>query len=186
MNRLVTGYLPFLGQPSNPSQMIADQLTRELPDTHSIHLPVIYGKNFDTLRQHIESLPEFPDQVWILGQAAGRTQVTPERVAINWVESQYPDEAGLRPEPSFIIPGAPDAYIQNKWLLPPGIELDPKLFKISHSAGTFVCNHIYFCALHAWPKYRERILFVHVPLEQDMGLATQMSCLKTLIHAASS
>jgi pyroglutamyl-peptidase len=81
---LVTGYEPFGGRDVNPTQQLVTALAkRSLPgvDLHTAVLPVVYDACVDALLTEVERIG--PDAVIACGLAAGRTAVTPERVAIN-------------------------------------------------------------------------------------------------------
>lgn len=45
-----------------------------------------------------------------VGQAGGRMQVTPERVAVNLADARIPDNEGQRPIDEEISPEGPAAY----------------------------------------------------------------------------
>ncbi|MFP5519902.1 MAG: pyroglutamyl-peptidase I [Bdellovibrionia bacterium] len=186
---LLTGFKPFLGQDLNPSLMLAKKYHEEFPSSsYFLELPVEYQTAQKRLEQFIESLPEFPQQVLLLGQAAGRSQICLERVALNWIESQHVDEAGQVSVARRIIAEAPAAYIQEEWTFDVGSL--PKEIKVSHSAGTYVCNELYFRALHKYSSLRKQICFVHVPLlpeqakqgEASMSFEQQYFLLKNLIE----
>lgn len=160
---LLTGFAPFLGQSINPSALIAQQLAQENPQQmDSLVLPVAYGQAFEALKNHISQFAHFPSHVILLGQVAGRSQICLERVALNWIESQHADESGNRSQPREIIPGAPAAFLQKQW--PFANSLADNQVKISHSAGTYVCNELYFQMLHHYQKQQSQICFVHLPL----------------------
>lgn len=187
---LLTGFAPFLGQSINPSAVIAQQLAQENSQQFDfLVLPVVYGQAFEVLKNHISALGNFPSRVILLGQAAGRSQVCLERVALNWTESQHPDEAGKSPGPCEIIPGAPAAYLQKQWPFANSL-VDHKV-KISHSAGTYVCNELYFQMLHHFQDQQSQICFVHLPLlpeqvtdknpQPSLELLAQIEILKKFI-----
>lgn len=160
---LVTGFQPFLGQPINPSALIAKKLEQEDPaGFKSLILPVQYQKGFEVLKDELLKSSIFPKKIILLGQAAGREKICLERVALNWIESAHADEAGVASSPREIIPGAPSSYIQKEWSFANTLCMGQ--VKVSHSAGTYVCNELYFQMLHHFQKNQKDICFVHLPL----------------------
>ena len=129
----------------------------------------------------------------MLGQAGGRKAVCLERVAINWAEASAADEDGYRPPLAPLINNAPSSYIVDFF----SSQWKDHLSKtgpteISLSAGAFVCNSIYFQALHTFANMKMPILFVHLPYlpEQtkhkpempSMSLETQKKILIELLQ----
>lgn len=173
---LVTGFKPFGGEAVNPSELLLAGIDNAFPGidpiVHTLTLPVSYQNSFlDLKNQWVHQGPY--DAVLMLGQAGGRKQVCLERVALNWTEASPPDEDGMAPETGKILPHAGSACI---------VDFFPTAWKtelaalgpaaISHSAGTFVCNALYFKAQQELPKETD-ILFTHVPYlpEQLTGKA---------------
>ena len=82
---------------------------------------------------------------------------------MNWVETQHKDESGKLPATGKILEG-PLALMTSF----PIQEIFQKLAKegfpveISYSAGTFVCNDLYFRTLHEFKNLKA--VFIHVPL----------------------
>src|SRR5437867_961095 len=108
---LITGFEPFGGESVNPSSEAA----RALTDTglagvvtSCLILPVVRFRCIDLAVEAIER--QRPDLVVLLGQAGGRAQITPERVAINVDDFRQPDNAGHHPVDEPIVPGGPAAY----------------------------------------------------------------------------
>jgi pyroglutamyl-peptidase len=169
---IVTGFEPFLGETVNPSQV----LLREFSGCGSVKtllLPVSFEKSWPLLLAELEKEPF--DFVLMLGQAGGRSKICLERVAINLIDCDQPDEEGIKWTDKKIIPEAPTAYLSP---IPVRKILDvlrqaeiPS--DVSFSAGAFVCNYLYFQSLD-WLSRRgqmDRALFVHIPYlpEQVMG-----------------
>ena len=50
-----------------------------------------------------------PQAILCVGQAAGRSAVTPELIGINYQHASLPDNAGVQPQDMPIIPDGPDA-----------------------------------------------------------------------------
>ena len=187
---LVTGFKPFLGEPINPSAMILKELKDA--DVDTLLLPVSFDTVFETLEIHCETNGPY-DGLLMLGQAGGRKSVCLERVAINWMESNSMDEDGVIPPVGALMDGAPAAYISDFF---PAAWIDALKslgpVEISHSAGAYVCNALYFQTLHHFPQ-DVQALFTHVPYlpEQtankppgtpSVDLAQQVKIIKALIR----
>ena len=54
--------------------------------------------------------------------------------------------------------------------------------QISHDAGNFVCNHLYYSVLSHLQKTQSRALFVHVPLLSEQNLDSVMRDFLTIVH----
>ena len=167
MRFLITGFAPFGGSQINPSYEAA----RLLPDTLGRHeifrerIPVEYGKCTEALIGAIEKYR--PDCVLCLGQAAGRDVISLENTAVNVRASAMPDNAGVICENDTVEAGAPESLSPNlplKEMLSALKEIGIPA-KISYSAGTYVCNDLFYSLLRYIGKERPRLLggFIHIP-----------------------
>jgi pyroglutamyl-peptidase I len=94
-NVLVTGFEPFGGEVINPSGEIARQLHGTVIGGHRVVgtlLPCVFGAALTELKKQISSTK--PALIICVGQAGGRAEITPERVAINVDDARLPDNAG--------------------------------------------------------------------------------------------
>lgn len=165
---LVTGFEPYEGARINPSQEIARALHgRIIAGRRAIgaSLPVVFGASNAELRRLVRA--HRPDLVICLGVSAGRTGITPERVAINVDDARIPDNAGRQPVDRPIVRGGPAAY----WSTLPIKAIVSALRKrgieasVSQTAGTFVCNHVFYGLMHTLARQRGvRGGFIHVCL----------------------
>ena len=162
---LVTGFEPFATSSLNPSGEIVKALNA--PDLVTAILPVVFGQASAQLRELID-LHE-PTAVLCLGQAEGRSVMTPERIAINLNDARIADNAGNQPLEQRIIADGPDGYFST---LP--IEKMVTSMKaagipasISLSAGTFVCNHIFYVLQDYLKDSSIKSGFMHVPLMDE-------------------
>jgi pyroglutamyl-peptidase len=129
-------------------------------------LPTAYRDSLPRLLGHLRRIK--PVLVICVGQAGGRVEVTPERVAINVDDSRVPDNAGWKPVDVPAVSGAPVAY----WSTLPVKAIVRALRRrgipaaVSQSAGTFVCNHVFFGLMHELAQGRDQVRggFIHVPL----------------------
>ena len=170
MKVLVTGFKPFLGEKINPSEMLALELAQNFPEVEALILPVEFKKSFEILKQKLNS--NSYDYLISIGQASGRSKIGFEKLGVNWVETEHKDESGSLPATGKIVEGPlalmTDFPVQNIYqkLLQDGFPVE-----ISFSAGTFVCNELYFRALHGFPGLKS--IFIHVPLIESQALEKQ-------------
>ncbi len=167
MKILVTGFDPFGGESVNPAWEAVRRLPGEINGAEVIRL--LIPTSFERAPQQVlKKVREcHPDYVISVGQAAGRTAITPERIAINMMSASIPDNDGEQPAEQKIEPCGPDGYFS---LLPvaemvKAIENSGLPGRISNTAGTFVCNRVMYSVLHAchteFPGMKSG--FIHVP-----------------------
>ena len=168
MNKvLLTGFEPFGTATSNPSGEIVKQITGD--NIVAAILPVTYAQSAERLLALIEQ--HNPDVVICLGQAEGRTQITPEKVAINLDDARLPDNAGVKRSDVKILDNGPDAYFTT---LPIKEMVDAAKAagvpaSVSLSAGAFLCNHVFYIAQNKFAGSNVRSGFVHVPLMDEQA-----------------
>ncbi len=172
---LLTGFAPFAGDVTNPSwDAIAPLHGRRILGHRVVarRLPVEFGASARALRAAIRDLR--PRLVVCAGLAAGRDAISLERIAINVDDARIPDNAGACPVDAAVVPGAPAAYFatlpikaMRAALIDAGIPAE-----VSQSAGTYVCNHVFFALLHALRRRPGvRAGFIHVPPALEMPAA---------------
>jgi pyroglutamyl-peptidase len=171
---LLLGFEPFNGDDVNPSQRIVEALDGEIIAGHAVvarTLPTEFARAVGVLSESIER--HAPALVLAVGQAGGRQGVSIERVAINVIDARIPDNAGDQPVDVPVIDGAPNAYFST---LPIKAMLralqDERIpASISNTAGTFVCNQVFYALAHLiatrYPLLRGG--FVHVPYLQEQA-----------------
>lgn len=163
---LVTGFDPFGGEPVNPSQQIVQALHGEIVADHRI-VGAILPTQFDAAPLVLEKLiaRHRPALVLALGQAGRREGISLERVAINLIDARIADNAGAQPVDARIVDNAANAYFSTlpikamlQRLRDAGIPAS-----LSQTAGTFVCNQVFYALMHALRRRRARGGFIHVP-----------------------
>lgn len=173
---LVTGFEPFGGAAINPSGMAAQALHGRLVGGHRIigaHLPTAFGQSLERLRELLHR--HRPALVVCTGQAAGRTALSLERVAININDARIADNAGAQPVDTPVVPGGPAAYFTTlpikamlASLIGDGINAE-----VSQTAGTFVCNHVFYALMHELATRHDlrhaRGGLIHVPWLPGQG-----------------
>jgi pyroglutamyl-peptidase len=165
---LVTGFTPFGGEAINPSQLIAQALHGRTIAGHCIigaTLPTEFAQSIVVLRQLIDR--HKPALVLAVGQAGGRAEISLERIAVNLIDARIADNAGAQPVDVSVVENAPNAYFSTlplKAMLAALRRADIPV-ALSHSAGTFVCNQVFYGLAHSLARSRRRARggFVHVP-----------------------
>jgi pyroglutamyl-peptidase len=164
----LTGFEPFGGERINPSQEIVRALEGATIAQHRVVgaiLPVVFAATLPLLEDLIAA--HRPALVLALGQAGGRSALSIERVAVNLVDARIADNDGAQPIDVPVVAGAPNAYFSTlpvkaitARLRTLGIPVAPSL-----SAGTFVCNQVFYALAHllATRHPHARGGFVHVP-----------------------
>ncbi|WP_432146147.1 pyroglutamyl-peptidase I [Streptomyces sp. bgisy084] len=165
---LLTGFAPFGGESLNPSWQAVRAAAAEPPvgiEVSAIELPCVYGASIAVLRAAIEEAR--PEIVVCVGQAGGRPDITVERLAVNVDDARIPDASGAEPIDEAIVPGGPAAYFST---LPikacvAAVRAAGLPASVSNTAGTFVCNHVFYGLAHliATELPGVRGGFVHVP-----------------------
>ena len=162
---LVTGFEPFATSSLNPSGEIVKALMGD--DLVTAILPVVFGQASAQLRELIDL--HKPSSVLCLGQAEGRSVMTPERIAINLDDARIADNAGNQPLEQRVIADGPDGHFSTlpiekmvASMKAPGIPAS-----ISLSAGTFVCNHIFYVLQDYLKDSSVKSGFMHVPLMDE-------------------
>jgi pyroglutamyl-peptidase len=159
---LLTGFEPFGNATSNPSGEIVRQISGD--NIVTAILPVAYAQSAERLLSLIEE--HKPDVVICLGQAEGRTAITPERIAINLDDARLADNQGVLRNDVKILEDGPDAYFStlpvNEFVA--AIKAQGIPAAVSLSAGAFLCNHVFYVAQNKFAGSDVRSGFVHVPL----------------------
>jgi pyroglutamyl-peptidase len=159
---LLTGFEPFGTATSNPSGEIVKQISGE--NIVTAILPVAYEGSAERLLALIAE--HNPDVVICLGQAEGRTQITPEKVAINLDDARLPDNGGVQRSDIKILDNGPDAYFTTLPIkeMVEAAKAAGVPASVSLSAGAFLCNHVFYVAQNNFAGTKVRSGFVHVPL----------------------
>lgn len=162
---LLTGFEPFHTATANPTKEIVLALQAEnIQGLTTAVLPVEFGRSWQVLEALIKE--QNPDYVIALGQAEGRSQITPEQIAINLDDARIPDNAGNQPSNQKIIADGEDGLFTTL----PALEIVELLRNsnisaaVSLSAGTYVCNHLFYSLQNYCKQSSIKSGFIHVPL----------------------
>ncbi|MEK4534538.1 pyroglutamyl-peptidase I [Peribacillus sp. FSL K6-1552] len=185
---LLTGFEPFGGERVNPSWEAVKQLHGEVIDDVTLvaeQIPTVFGKSVAVMEQLIQQ--HNPDIVICVGQAGGRLHITPERVAINMDDARIPDNQGNQPIDEPIADKGPVAY----WSTIPIKRIVENMKEsnipasVSHTAGTFVCNHIFYGLMDYITRTSSNIRggFIHIPFipEQTINKEAPSLSLETIV-----
>ena len=175
MKILLTGFEPFGGERINPAKEAVKLVKDEIKGAQIVkcYVPVVFGKAIETVHEAMKK--ENPDAVLLIGQAGGRYEITPERVAINCDDGRIPDNEGNQPVDQPVKADGPAAYFST---LP--IKKMVEYMKaanvpaaVSNTAGTYVCNHLMYGVLYYLDKEFPDTIggLMHVPFlhEQVMN-----------------
>jgi len=157
-NVLLTGFEPFDQDPTNPSWEVARALDGWQPavaglagdafTVRAAQLPCVFGDAVVRLQAAIAQWQ--PVLVICLGLAGGRSEITPERVAINVDDARIPDNAGRQPVDTAVQLHGPVAYFSTLPIkaMVRSLRAEGIPASVSNTAGTFVCNHVFYALMH--------------------------------------
>lgn len=167
MKLLLTGFDPFGGSPINPALEAVKLVADKIGDVEVVKLevPTVFYKSIDTVEKAIEEVK--PDVVLCIGQAGGRYDITPERVAINVNDARIADNDGQQPLDGPIFEDGDTAYFTTLPIKAMVAAVREKGIpaSVSNTAGTFVCNHLMYGVLYLAAKKYPGLKggFIHVP-----------------------
>jgi len=174
---LLTGFEPFAGHKANPSEEVARILDgRVVGDAvvRSAVLPVDHAGAGARVAQLVDELD--PNAIVHLGLAAGRARIALERVALNVMDFDTPDNTGYRACNEPCVAGGPPAYFAT---LPLAALLEALVAEgvpayVSNTAGTYLCNQTLYGTLHRLAErgHPARAGFIHLPLLPAMVAAS--------------
>ncbi|TFW30347.1 pyroglutamyl-peptidase I [Duganella callida] len=165
---LLTGFEPFNKELINPSWEAVRQLDGWHEGEFVVHarqLPCVFGRSLKVLHQAVEELQ--PSIVIAVGQAGGRVDLSVERIAINIDDAPIPDNHQRQVVDQPIVNGGPAAYFSTLPIKAIVHELREAGLpsSVSQSAGTFVCNHVFYGLMHQTHEWGTtmRAGFIHIP-----------------------
>lgn len=168
---LVTGFDPFGGEKVNP----AWEAVKALPERiggfalHKIMIPTVFGKAAEAVLKAAMDIE--PDGILCIGQAGGRSAVTPERIGINVRSASIADNEGNQPVEEPVIPGGADGLFATVPVaaMAQAIRDAGLPGQVSNSAGTFVCNDVLYTLLYHYQGSGVKVGFLHVPWLPEQG-----------------
>lgn len=165
---LIAGFEPFGGEAINPA-CEAVKAVNGLEVMTGYHvvtemLPCVFDCARHVLMDAIHRVQ--PHIVISVGQAGGRSDISLERIAININDARIKDNSGQQPIDTPVDAAGPAAYFSTLPIKAMMLELRKQGIpaSISNTAGTFVCNHIFYSMMHSLRERPEvRAGFIHMP-----------------------
>lgn len=162
---LITGFEAFGGESINPSWEAVKALEDRVGeyDLVKMQIPTVFGEAAQRVLEEADKIQ--PDLILCIGQARGRSMVTPEVVAINLREASIPDNAGNMPQNEPVCPGGPNAYFATAEIrrMTEAVKNCGIPCGLSYSAGAYVCNDLFYTLLHHYDGTDTKVGFIHVP-----------------------
>lgn len=198
MKILITGFDAFGGEAINPSEKAVFSLPDEICGAKIVK-KILSTTAYRCLRElRLAILEENPDIVLCIGQAGGSTGLCVEKVAINLNDFRIADNEGNKLMDTPIFKDGANAYFTDLPVKAMVKEIKKRGIPaaVSYSAGTFVCNHVFYGCLYMIEKEFQNLKggFIHIPYltsqvvekqgAASMSLATLKSGLEAAIEAA--
>ncbi len=167
MKILLTAFDPFGGASVNPAWEVVSRLKEDWSghEIRKLLVPTVFGAA-EALVNGMAAQWQ-ADAVICVGQAGGRFEVCFERVAINLDDASIPDNEGNQPQDTSITPGGPNAYFTNLPVkkMAEAVRMAGVPAAVSDTAGTFVCNHLFYRVMEEIETHfpSRRGGFVHLP-----------------------
>jgi pyroglutamyl-peptidase len=139
-----------------------------------LRLPVVFGEAAKAVLDVEKEIS--PDVIICVGQAGGRSDITPELVGINLRHAAIPDNKGNKPSDEKIIENGNDAYFSTLSVrkIVEAINASGVPSQVSYSAGAYVCNDVLYTLLAQYNGSDVKIGFIHVPYSSEQGKSPSM------------
>ena len=168
---LITGFKPFGGEEINPSWEAVSRLPNRISEyaLTKLLIPVVFGDAAESVLDVAKEL--HPDVILCIGQAGGRSAITPELVAINLRHATIPDNAGFQPKDEPILAGGACACFSTLPVRKMAQSINDAEIpsQVSYSAGAYVCNDLLYTLLSHFESTSTRVGFVHIPYSKEQG-----------------
>ena len=165
---LLTGFEPFDQDTLNPSweavRLQDETLINDDVRIVARQLPCVFSQAPAHLHALIERFT--PQMVIAVGLGPGRSDIALERVAINLIDARIPDNQGEQPIDVPVAAEGPTAYFSTLPIkaMVAALRAAGIPATVSHTAGTFVCNQVFYSLQHTLAGSTVRSGFMHVPL----------------------
>lgn len=194
---LLTGFEPFNNETINPAWEAVRALEGWAEHGFAVEvlqLPCVFGEANRVMGEALDRLK--PDVVIAVGQAGGRMDMSVERVAINVDDAPIADNALRQLVDETIVANGPAAYFSTLPIksIVAALRQAGLPASVSQTAGTFVCNHVFYGLMHRTAGMPVRAGFIHIPyLPQQaaahpgtasMALADMVKGLKIAVDVA--
>ena len=166
MKKIVfTGFEPFGGESINPSWEAVSLLPLEIGEysINKLLIPVVFGEAAQIVIDKAENTAY--DVIICVGQAGGRNAITPELVGINLRYASIPDNKGNQPRDELIKGNGETAFFSTLPVrkITEAINTCQIPSQVSYSAGTYVCNDLFYTLLSHFNGTKTRVGFIHIP-----------------------
>jgi len=174
---LIAGFEPFGGDKVSPSEMVARSLEGAMLSGRTVVARIVPVETRNVRERFEQALiADDPEIVVLLSQFGGRTALSLERVSVNVLDFEYPDNVGVMRKGDVVSRGGAEARLSNfpferiveAWHGSgvPGY--------VSNSAGTFIGNQALYEMLalteHATPPILVGLL--HLPYLPAQAIAS--------------
>lgn len=171
---LLTGFEPFNKAAINPAWEAVRALKGWRGADFAVEvrqLPCVFGQAKRVIAGAVEELR--PHVVIAVGQAGGRGELSVERVAINVDDASIMDNQEQQPVDTTIVEGGPAAYFSTLPIKAIVHEMRERGLRagVSQTAGTFVCNHVFYGLMHHCAGMPVKAGFIHVPYLPEQAAA---------------
>ena len=167
---LLTGFEPFGGRTVNASWEAVRRVAERVGPWHvkKRRLPVEFGRAAALAISEAERLGA--SALVCVGEAGGRSVVTPELVAVNLRFARIPDNAGAAPLDEPCAPGGENALFSALPVRAMAEAVKKAGFpaEVSSSAGLYVCNDLFYLTLRRFGGSLP-CGFIHVPTEERLS-----------------
>ncbi len=171
---IVSAFEPFGDHQINSTQRVLEKLE----NVDKMVLPVERFTSVNLLKDFAKDA----DAIIMLGMAANQKEVLLERVALNIDDFRIADNAQNQPRQEVQLVDGPVAFLSTL----PIVECKAKLedhnipVNISNSAGTFVCNHLFYGVRQSFDNIP--CGFVHLPSLEDMELDLMVQAVSLIVE----
>ena len=188
---LVSAFEPFGGDSVNASLEALRCLPHRLDgiEIFKVQLPTSFARALSVLKEGLEQAK--PELVLCLGQANTRDKFSLERIAVNVQDARIADNDGSQPKNEPVRAGGPTAYRATLPLQQALAALHAAGIpaEISESAGTFVCNSVFYGLMDHLAHERRNVPagFAHLPaLDKQSAEALARGVSVVLVTAGCS
>ncbi|MBQ7011705.1 MAG: pyroglutamyl-peptidase I [Clostridia bacterium] len=168
---LITGFEPFDGESINPSWEAVCRLPDEINGYSLTRLlvPVVFGEGAECVIN--KTREENFDVVLCIGQAGGRSHITPELVGINLRHARIPDNKENKPIDEPVVANGDRAYFSTlpARKMAEAINAVGVPSQLSYSAGAYVCNEVFYAALAHFDNTNTRVGFIYIPYSKEQN-----------------
>lgn len=184
---LLTGFEAFDGRADNPSIEAVNTLARNWTGPERLvvaELPVSYTRARERLVELLTATD--PTLTLGVGLAAGRTRLSLERLAVNLCDARIPDNDGHQPDAAPVVPDAATALWSNLPVkrMVAAVEAADCPAELSMTAGTYVCNAVFYQLVRWAAAGGGRAGFVHVPDSEILPVAQTVAGLAAGLRTA--